>query len=664
MRKILYFFIIILVASTTNSKAQEIKNYNLYSQNPILYNPAHTVNDYFISSYINSHLQWVGLNGAPRNYDFGGTVGFFPNMGVGVSIASSTRGLVNNLYSNIKYGYRLRFGEAHHLKMGVSFGIANDRLLAENAEYADLSDPNLHAKYYNKTVFSSGFGLAYRYQNFDVEFSVPQLYEYNQLNFHFVGTTGYKLPVNSNFAIKPSVMVRGTTPGLLQFDGNITAIWRDALAAQIGYRSNTSFVFSLGYNAGNYFIGYAYQANSSPISTSSSGSHEIQLIFNLKREKKQEIIKNTELYGHVKSAYDNSPVQAEIKIFDSGTLKQTIASNPNAGSYITELKSDNKYTLKVQAQGYESRVSEVSLTKNLAGKEKSFLMQPVQAVFFGTIINKLNQKPLQAEVLVLEGNKILYTIQSKKDGTFSTKLDKHKGYTFKIKKQNYTSISTGIAVNNENKLSQEFKLSTVHTLSGQITDSYSGKPVIARLDITNTQTGESLQEINSNTNGEYSLEVSPATKYTITAGAQDYFFQTVGIEIPQKSTTFNFKKDIELQPMGIGAKIVLNNVNFDFGKWDLRPESYTEINRLVAVMKNYPHIKVEISGHTDNKGSNTRNEDLSLKRADAVIFYIVAQGINNGRLKPAGYGSGKPRATNSTENGRQLNRRVEAEIIE
>jgi outer membrane protein OmpA-like peptidoglycan-associated protein len=79
-------------------------------------------------------------------------------------------------------------------------------------------------------------------------------------------------------------------------------------------------------------------------------------------------------------------------------------------------------------------------------------------------------------------------------------------------------------------------------------------------------------------------------------------------------------------------------------------------------MKDVAGLKIEISGHTDNTGSATINESLSQSRADAVVQYLTSKGIAANRLTSKGYGSSKPVATNTTDDGRQQNRRTEFEI--
>ena len=104
--------------------------------------------------------------------------------------------------------------------------------------------------------------------------------------------------------------------------------------------------------------------------------------------------------------------------------------------------------------------------------------------------------------------------------------------------------------------------------------------------------------------------------------------------------------------------------SFDTGKSTIRSISNTELARLVKLMNDVPGLKVELSGHTDNTGSNKINEKLSQDRAQAVVDYLVAKGISKDRFEAKGYGSSKPVASNKSKEGRQQNRRTEFKILE
>lgn len=102
---------------------------------------------------------------------------------------------------------------------------------------------------------------------------------------------------------------------------------------------------------------------------------------------------------------------------------------------------------------------------------------------------------------------------------------------------------------------------------------------------------------------------------------------------------------------------------FDFDSSTLKAGAYDEIARVAQVLVQYPQTNITIAGHTDSKGTETYNQQLSERRAQVVKNALAGQGVNPGRLIAVGYGESRPIADNNTEAGRQLNRRVEITIV-
>jgi outer membrane protein OmpA-like peptidoglycan-associated protein len=123
-------------------------------------------------------------------------------------------------------------------------------------------------------------------------------------------------------------------------------------------------------------------------------------------------------------------------------------------------------------------------------------------------------------------------------------------------------------------------------------------------------------------------------------------------------------KDESVFEVKKGNKIVLKHVLFVQSKAELLPESYAELDRLVATLNQNPNVIIEVSGHTDNQGNRDLNLKLSEERANKVKDYLVSRGIDPKRINVNGYGPDKPISPNDTETHRRLNRRVEFEIIQ
>ena len=104
---------------------------------------------------------------------------------------------------------------------------------------------------------------------------------------------------------------------------------------------------------------------------------------------------------------------------------------------------------------------------------------------------------------------------------------------------------------------------------------------------------------------------------------------------------------------------VLLGVYFDTAKWNIKALSIPILDEVVSVLKKNPSLRVEVQGHTDNRGSKSHNQRLSENRARSVMGYFISKGIEKGRLTPKGFGFSKPVASNENDMGRSINRRVE-----
>jgi len=106
-----------------------------------------------------------------------------------------------------------------------------------------------------------------------------------------------------------------------------------------------------------------------------------------------------------------------------------------------------------------------------------------------------------------------------------------------------------------------------------------------------------------------------------------------------------------------------SDFSFDFDSAVIKPGAEDEIARIAAVLIKYPQTNISIEGHTDSKGAEAYNMDLSKSRAEAVKASLIGRGLSSSRLQTIGFGESKPVATNDTEAGRQQNRRVRIVIV-
>ncbi len=216
------------------------------------------------------------------------------------------------------------------------------------------------------------------------------------------------------------------------------------------------------------------------------------------------------------------------------------------------------------------------------------------------------------------------------------------------------------------KLLEKEKPNPVVMVDGNVYNLKTKQPLSASLvyetlpDGTVAGNGES-----SAIDGSFKIVLPYDKNYSIRASA-DHFFaisENLNLDSLVKAGYKVIHKDLYLAPIEIGQIVRLNNVFFDFDKWDLRPESYVELNRVVELMTNNPSIEIEMSAHTDSYGSDEYNFKLSDERARSVREYILSKGVDPKRIISQGYGETKPVVPNDNDENRQLNRRVEFKIL-
>lgn len=189
----------------------------------------------------------------------------------------------------------------------------------------------------------------------------------------------------------------------------------------------------------------------------------------------------------------------------------------------------------------------------------------------------------------------------------------------------------------------------------------------------NPRQGEKIVFVNTDTKNKYSGVTDENGKFVIDLpGASVYQVKIKSLGETQNYQSLEIPRLPENQEYGKGRFTIqyrpskvftLDNVHFDVDKATLRDQSYEELKSLKNYLERRENIRIEIAGHTDNTGDKEHNQELSERRAKRVKQYLTEQGIDPGRIETKGYGESRPVADNSTEKGRQKNRRTEVHII-
>ncbi|MDZ7897747.1 MAG: OmpA family protein [Arcicella sp.] len=219
-----------------------------------------------------------------------------------------------------------------------------------------------------------------------------------------------------------------------------------------------------------------------------------------------------------------------------------------------------------------------------------------------------------------------------------------------------------VAIDVPESLQAKFKATSF--LKGTVYDAQTKQKLQADIELVALKNSEILGKISSDAQmGSYTtVLLTGGGTYGVFVSKKGYFFKSLNFDFTDKIGSDKIL-DIPLEPIKKEAKEILNNIFFDTGKWDLKPESTTELDKLVALLKANTNIPIEISGHTDDVGKDADNLILSQKRAKSVVEYLAKMGVNISTLKSEGYGKTRPFVPNNSDENRRLNRRIEVKFL-
>ncbi|WP_026261942.1 OmpA family protein [Spirosoma panaciterrae] len=257
----------------------------------------------------------------------------------------------------------------------------------------------------------------------------------------------------------------------------------------------------------------------------------------------------------------------------------------------------------------------------------------------------INNSEDQASLFVsANGTRAYYSFEEQKDGV----SQKSRLYTFELPE------------------SLRERIKPVSYLKGTIADAKTKKPLAATVELIDLKTNQVVSRVQADAQtGQYTAVLPSGGEYALYVSQSGYLFKSLSFDFTQKTKGEGLSMAVPLEPVSTGATAneTLNNLFFESGRYDLADKSRTELARLAAFLQANPGVKIEISGHTDDKGDPAANLTLSQKRAQAVVTYLTGAGIDTSRIRAVGYGKTRPLVPNTSDENRQLNRRIEWKVL-
>jgi type IX secretion system PorP/SprF family membrane protein len=278
------FIALLFICTISQSYAQQPQDYNLYTKNLYLINPAFAGYTEGKSIFLHARSAFRGLENSPRLF----TLGFSApierfSLGTGAKLNIDQRGIFQTFSADFALAYKLVYKYKHVFSFGMDIGFTNRsfNLNGLNSK-VDLADPTLRTDYFNNTYFKSGVGISYISQNAEVGIAFPMLIESEQeINTNLNMYAGYKFAATDAILLKPSGYFRTIANGTLQGDVNFMAEWKKLVWIQPGLRSNLTLLFSAGFSFQYGSLGYSFNFYSGTYKNIELNNQEFFLVLNL-----------------------------------------------------------------------------------------------------------------------------------------------------------------------------------------------------------------------------------------------------------------------------------------------------------------------------------------------------------------------------------------------
>jgi outer membrane protein OmpA-like peptidoglycan-associated protein len=376
--------------------------------------------------------------------------------------------------------------------------------------------------------------------------------------------------------------------------------------------------------------------------------------------------------GTITNLNTGKPIDAKIIVYNLVT--QTVVgeySTRDSGKYSIILKKDIDFKIDYYDQGYShfyyylntfklnsqqvkevnvTLYDEVNLDLNVFDKELFYPLSPKI-----TIIDSTTNQTAGVETKPVS------------KGRYSCSLKIGKKYKMHFENEHYEPYDEYFDLNTDvqyNAFEKDIEMqASKQIIILNVSDELGNDTLSVMVNVRNLTRNEKNSVLaKRDKDGNLIVELREGDRYEVDVAKKGYTYFNTKVDVNKKNTTK--KLDIKLNTLTTKTKMVFNDITFETNSADINTTSNEELTRLVQFMNDNPDIYIEVSAHTDDKGSDAYNINLSMKRAQTVVDYLSRQSIDKNRLKSKGYGKSMPLVPNISEENRAKNRRVELKIIE
>ncbi len=378
------------------------------------------------------------------------------------------------------------------------------------------------------------------------------------------------------------------------------------------------------------------------------------------------------LSGKIKNLNTKKLIKANIDVLNP-TTNAPIArySSFVDGYYEIFLQPDKNYILTYSGKNLSM------FFKNLKiDKLKGITFDTSDVELFDRVKLQLNVfdsaifQPLDVSIKVknLSNGQIIDTIhpQTIEQGRYVLTIPVGRKYRFSFSNQYYKPDSLDFDLSGTviySSFEKDIELASLtKRVVIHVVDAITGQGIQTEVELINRRTKEHFHTtVKTDKNGNVVLFLRKGDVYELNITPRGYTFFHSNLDLEED--TVPSQVVAKVKPLTVDTKLEFHNITFETNSAELNQESFAELDRLVELMKKNPNIKVEISAHTDDVGSEAYNLKLSQRRAQAVVDYLKQHGIPEDRMIAKGYGETQPLVPNDSPEHRAMNRRVEFKIL-
>lgn len=289
----------------------------------------------------------------------------------------------------------------------------------------------------------------------------------------------------------------------------------------------------------------------------------------------------------------------------------------------------------------------------------------------GRIIDKATREPIEAADLIVKDGKgepvKRSTLEMLPGGRFTLDAEYRERYVLVANAVGYQQAEMPVATNDDPLEEIVIEMEKYDYLAeGTVYDGNTGQPLAGVTVLLTDAQGQEVARHTTDASGNYRFPLEKERDYKLQADKESYFKQSARISTKANPNPV-IRTDFRLYPLEVNQVVRLDNIFYDYNKWNIRPDAALELDKLVQTLRDNPSVRIELSSHTDCRGKDAYNMSLSEKRAKSAVDYLISQGIEKARLVSKGYGESKPSEAciceKCTDDQHQRNRRTEFKVL-